>query len=84
MLSYKIKGGTDVISNNEAIIYSLGLGFSKDPLNDKDYPFTYELHEDFKIFPTYGCVLHKCNIFDYIVSIPGLPNFNPMMLLHGE
>jgi len=63
----------------------LGLGYSNDPLNSTELPFTYELHEDFKIVPTYSSVFHKGqlgSVTEY--NVPGLPKFNPMILLHGE
>ena len=60
------------------------MGYSTDPMNESDLPFTYELSDEFKVFPTFGCVLPKLDIFKALTSCPGLPNFNPMMLLHGE
>lgn len=53
-------------------------------MNDAELPFTYELHEDFRIFPTFACTLTKLDILKALTSCPGLPSFNPMMLLHGE
>lgn len=48
--------------------------------------FTYELSDEFKVFPTYAACLgsHNLNIFEALLQCPGLPDFNPMMLLHGE
>lgn len=53
-------------------------------MNEVELPFTYELSDEFRVFPTFGCVLPKIDIFKALTSCPGLPNFNPMMLLHGE
>ena len=36
----------------DAIIYSLGIGLSKDPMNADDLKFTFELKDDFTVFPT--------------------------------
>jgi hypothetical protein len=36
---------TETVNNDrDCIIYALGIGFSKDPLDDYDLSFTYELH----------------------------------------
>ena len=46
------------------------------------YNFTYENAEEFQSFPTMGVVVsHRGAILG---AIPGMPEFNPMMLLHGE
>jgi len=66
-----------------SILYALGIGFSKDPLNRDDFKFTYENEEGFTTFPTMP-VLALSGILDRLFSIPGIPSFNPMMLLHGE
>ena len=62
----------------------LGIGFSKDPMNDKDLKFTYELKDDFSVFPTFATCLHRTDVFEGLTSAPGMPQFNAMMLLHGE
>lgn len=35
------------LTNNEMILYALGIGFSKDPLNREHFKFTYENDENF-------------------------------------
>jgi len=65
----------------DAILYALGLGFSNDPMRTEDFTYTYENAEDFKVFPTFGAVFYKPNLAEALSLIP---NFNPMMLLHGE
>jgi len=85
MLTFKGKENRTKTNSRDAIIYALGLGYSQDPLNADDLPFTYELHEDFKLVPTFASVFHKADLGpETLFSIPGLPQFNPMMLLHGE
>jgi hypothetical protein len=52
-------------------------------MNKSHYNFTYENAEEFQAFPTMGVVIaHRASLGD--MSIPGMPEFNPMMLLHGE
>ena len=71
-----------VVDNREMILYALGIGFQRDPMNAADYNFTYENAEDFQSFPTIAVVMaHRQPA---MTSVPGMPSFNPMMLLHGE
>lgn len=63
-------------------------------MNAEELPLTYELHEDFRVFPTFATCAHRTDIFKVdqkninlkktLTTCPGIPNFNPMMLLHGE
>ena len=76
--SYEVK-----LTNNELILYSLGVGFSQDPLNVDHFKFTYENDGDFQAFATMPSVIAHRNS-DQIVAVPGFPAFNPMMLLYGE
>ena len=53
----KNHGGEDSeieCSPNKAILYALGIGASRDPLNQEDLSFTYEKHDDFQVMPTLG------------------------------
>ncbi|KAI7870137.1 hypothetical protein BDF14DRAFT_1774985 [Spinellus fusiger] len=65
-------------TEREAILYALGLG-----CRNTDLKYVYENHEDFSVLPTFGVVPS----FAGINEVPYgdfLPNFSPMMLLHGE
>lgn len=54
-------------------------------MNGKHYKFTYENAEEFQAFPTNALtVCHRGPFADGDFDIPGVPQFNPMMLLHGE
>lgn len=62
----------------EAILYALGVGCKR-----QDLKFVYENDADFSVLPTFGVIPS----FEIMGSLPFgdvLPNFNPMMLLHGE
>jgi acyl dehydratase len=72
------------ITNNETIIYALSIGFNEDPLNKKHFKFTYELADDFKVFPTYSAVIPLKDFTDMFVNCKDIPEFNFMTLLHGE
>lgn len=51
-------------------------------MNRDDFKFTYEYDADFRPFPTN--VVTVTQISEKSFRVPGLPDFNPMMLLHGE
>ena len=82
---FKAKDITMQYTEMQTILYALGVGVSRDPMNLNDLNFTYERADEFKILPTFGVVLQQADVaFEGLMSCPGLPNFNPMMLLHGE
>lgn len=80
---FKLGEGTYTFDKYDAILYALGLGFSKDPMNRDHFKWTYENEYGFSIFPTMNVLAIK-NGFEELFNCPGLPEFNPMMLLHGE
>lgn len=62
----------------DAILYNLGIGAKQ-----TDLKYVFEGSEDFQVLPTFG-VIPPFNAempFDYDAVVP---NFSPMMLLHGE
>ena len=44
-------------SNDESILYALGIGFQNDPMNEKHYRYTYENADEFGTFPTMAVVV---------------------------
>ncbi len=38
---------TFTVTDRDAIIYALGIGFSQDPMKEEDYQYTYELGDNF-------------------------------------
>lgn len=83
-MGFKLKPYELEVTNKDLILYALGLGFQKDPLNKKHFNFTYENADEFQSFPTIGVVLGARGAIQDLLSIPGIPKFNPMILLHGE
>ena len=82
-IGHKWKSYEVPVTNKDIILYSLGIGFQEDPLKKGDYNFTYENAEEFQSFPTMNVIIaHRMSLED--LTIPGVPAFNPMMLLHGE
>jgi len=58
-------------------------------MNDKHYKFTYENAEEFQTFPTNAVTLCHELVASFLqqygdFAVPGIPAFDPMMLLHGE
>lgn len=69
--------------DREVILYALGIGASKNPLDQKELAFVYEDHPGgFKVFPTFA-VTFPSGTGLRLIGMEGL-KFNPMMLLHGE
>ncbi|KAI7848797.1 hypothetical protein BDC45DRAFT_574559 [Circinella umbellata] len=62
----------------EVILYALGVGCKR-----QDLRFVYENDENFGTLPTFG-VIPSFTIMSGLPFGDILPNFNPMMLLHGE
>ena len=82
-IGHKMAPYEQQITNSSMILYALGLGFQKDPLNRDHFNFTYENGDEFQSFPTMGVVVAHRMSLDAL-KVPGMPRFNPMMLLHGE
>merc|ERR1711976_442002 len=72
------------IDQNTSIIYALSIGFNEDQMNNKHFRFTYELSDEFSVFPTYAGVIPLKDLGELINSVEGIPEFNFMSLLHGE
>jgi len=74
----KAAGSKYTYDDKEVILYNLGIGAKRTDLN-----WVFESAENFEALPTFGVVPYfgaeSPFTFDEIV-----PNFNPMMLLHGE
>jgi 3-hydroxyacyl-CoA dehydrogenase/3a,7a,12a-trihydroxy-5b-cholest-24-enoyl-CoA hydratase len=72
-------------TEDDCILYALGIGFSKKAMDATHYRYTYENDENFAPFPTIPVVIgHGGDLGAGDMDIPGMPKFNPMSLLHGE
>jgi multifunctional beta-oxidation protein len=65
-------------AEREAILYALGVGCRR-----QDLHYVYENDENFGVLPTFG-VIPSFTTMNTVPLGDFLPNFNPMMLLHGE
>ena len=70
----------------QCIIYAFGIGFSRDPMNLDHLFYTNEHKDDeFKVFPTnVTCIVNGSKVLTSMLECPGIPEFNPMDVLHGE
>lgn len=74
----KPKGTEYSYSFRDVILYNLGLGAKR-----SDLPFVFEHDDNFQVIPTFGVIPPFGAAAPF--SIGSLvPNFSPMMLLHGE
>lgn len=74
----KAEGTPFIYDDKDVILYNLSLGAKRDEL-----PLVYEGSSDFQVLPTFGVVP------PFNASAPWntddiVPNYSPMMLLHGE
>ncbi|PHH69336.1 hypothetical protein CDD82_7824 [Ophiocordyceps australis] len=64
--------------DRDSILYNLGLGAKSSELK-----YVFEGNEYFQVLPTYGVITLFNTEFDFDYNNI-VPNFSPMMLLHGE
>ncbi|KAI9692854.1 MAG: bifunctional hydroxyacyl-CoA dehydrogenase/enoyl-CoA hydratase fox2 [Bathelium mastoideum] len=74
----KAEGTPFSYDEKDVILYNLGLGAKR-----TDLPLVYENHDSFFVFPTFG-VIPPFNAVAPFSLGDLVPNFSPMMLLHGE
>ncbi|KAI8915798.1 hypothetical protein EDD86DRAFT_186096 [Gorgonomyces haynaldii] len=75
----QFKTATFEYTQRDVILYNLGVGAKKTELD-----FVYEANDKFKPVPTYGVIPAFAYQMEHIPFGDFLPEFNPMMLLHGE
>lgn len=65
-------------TDRDSMLYNLGVGAKR-----TDLAYIFEGHEDFQVLPTFG-VIPAFDVNTPYSMDEVVPNFNPMMLLHGE
>jgi hypothetical protein len=83
-IGHSLPAVKNTMSHIDALVYQIGIGYARDPMNEEELPYVFEMHEDFAVFPTNFAITRGVEIFEVLVSCPGMPQFNPMRLLHGE
>ncbi|KAF2636802.1 peroxisomal multifunctional enzyme type 2 [Massarina eburnea CBS 473.64] len=74
----KAEGTPFEYEEKDVILYNLGIGAKR-----TDLPYVYENHDNFQVIPTFG-VIPPFNAVAPFSFNDIVPNFSPMMLLHGE
>ncbi|KAF2684564.1 NAD(P)-binding protein [Lentithecium fluviatile CBS 122367] len=74
----KAEGTPFEYDERDVILYNLGIGAKR-----TDLPYVYENHDNFQVLPTFG-VIPPFNAVAPFSMADIVPNFSPMMLLHGE
>jgi len=64
-------------TEKDCILYNLGIGAT-----EKQLKYVYESDENFQVIPTFGVIPQFPSSMH--MPVDWLPNFSPMMLLHGE
>jgi acyl dehydratase len=76
LMQLKSEGQAFQYAERETILYALGIGFMRDPLNENELPFVYE--NGLRAVPTMATVLA------FGQSIVGRAGVNYLMVVHGE
>ncbi|KAF2113359.1 hypothetical protein BDV96DRAFT_496440 [Lophiotrema nucula] len=74
----KAEGTPFEYDEKDVILYNLGVGAKR-----TDLPFVYENNDNFQVLPTFGVIPPFNAVAPFSIS-DVVPNFSPMMLLHGE
>jgi acyl dehydratase len=76
IMQLKLEGEPFRYTERDTMLYALGIGFMRDPLNAKELPFVYE--NGLRAVPTMATVLA------FAQSVIGRTGANFLMLVHGE
>lgn len=69
----------------DVALYALGVGAPADPLDPNELKFVYELSgAGFVALPTFSTIALSRMVTTLLGGLPGVPSFNPMLLVHGE
>jgi multifunctional beta-oxidation protein len=74
----KAEGSVFQYDDKDVILYNLGLGAKRTEL-----PLVFENDDKFQVLPTFGVIPPFNAVAPYSMD-EVMPNFSPMMLLHGE
>lgn len=79
-------GATGLVSSydeKDVMLYALGIGFMRDPLNADELPFAYE-NNGLKVVPTFASVIGRGEAPPAQQRMPQKSTINFMMLVDGE
>ncbi|MBS0470816.1 MAG: MaoC family dehydratase N-terminal domain-containing protein [Proteobacteria bacterium] len=83
MMQSKTEGLEASYGDREVMLYALGVGFQRDPMNERELPFTYE--KDLVVVPTFATVIPtgRPRAGAAAGSNP-MSGINYLMVVHGE
>jgi len=67
----------------DVMLYALGVGMGRDPLDEKELPFVYE-NNGLKVVPTFASVINRGEAPPERQRMPQKSNVNFMMVVDGE
>lgn len=79
-------GATGLVSSydeKDVMLYALGVGFGRDPLDEKELPFVYE-NNGLKVVPTFASVISRGEAPPSQQCMPQKSSINFMMVVDGE
>src|SRR3982751_624267 len=83
MMQSGATGLTASYDEKDVMLYALGVGFIRDPLDEKELPFVYE--NELKVVPTFASVIPR-GVYPDGRPLPPLPfsKLNYLMIVDGE
>jgi len=82
MMQTKATGLEASYGDREVMLYALGVGFQRDPMNEAELPFTYE--NDLQVVPTFATVIPTGQRRDGGTGGNMMAGINYLMVVHGE
>ncbi|MEJ0026744.1 MAG: MaoC/PaaZ C-terminal domain-containing protein [Rhizomicrobium sp.] len=82
MMQSKSVGLEASYGDREVMLYALGVGFQRDPMNEAELPFTYE--NDLQVVPTFATVIPRGRPRPGGSEGTMLSGINYLMVVHGE
>src|ERR1700727_800932 len=79
-------GATGLVSaydEKDVMLYALGVGMGRDPLDEKELPFVYE-NNGLKVVPTFASVINRGEAPPERQRMPQKSSINFMMVVDGE
>ena len=67
----------------DVMLYALGVGMGRDPLDEHELPFVYE-NNGLKVVPTFASVINRGEAPPERQRMPQKSNINFMMVVDGE
>jgi acyl dehydratase len=82
MMQAKSTGLEARYGDREVMLYALGVGFQRDPMNEAELPFTYE--SNLQVVPTFATVIPSGRTRDGGTGANMMAGINYLMVVHGE